>query len=158
MWESLIISNETDVMTQKLLQLLFASFSITTKRLLLDRHLGGKHHTVTVTDTLVKEIVSVPTTNVVPDRDFAIVDRLVREKPNASIVALQSMIPYSHHYGLRNNHWRNSLEVARKFAPSVRKKFNERLQVIEERRTDALLKDRGLLLIEKCELLARMTS
>lgn len=141
-WELLIISNDTDVMTQELLQLLFTSFSITTKRLLLDHLPGGKHHLVTETS----ETESVPTTNVAPERDFAVLDRLVREKPNASVVALESMILYSHN---KTSLWlekqtvdnrKKLIEVARKFAPSVRKKFNERRHVIEERRTDALLK------------------
>ena len=93
--------------------------------------------------SVIEEVASVPTTNVAPERDFAILDRLVREKPNASVVALESMILYSHN---KTSSWqplddrKKLIEVARKLAPSVRKKFNERHQAIEERRADALLK------------------
>ena len=144
-WESLINWNETDVMTQEILRLLFSSFSITTHRLLLDHLPGGKHHSVTDM-SVIEEVASVPTTNLAPERDLAILDRLVREKPNASVVALESMILYSHN---KTSSWlekqplddrKKLIEVARKLAPSVRKKFNERHQAIEERRADALLK------------------
>ena len=96
--------------------------------------------------SVIEKVASVPTTNVAPERDFAILDRLVREKPNASVVALESMILYSHN---KTSSWlekqplddrKKLIEVARKLAPSVRKKFNERRQAIEERRADALLK------------------
>lgn len=76
--EALIESNATDVMTQELLQLLFAAFSATTQRLLLDHLPGGKYHVVADT-VMVQETASVPTTNVAPERDFAIMDRLMRE-------------------------------------------------------------------------------
>ena len=41
--------------------------------------------------SVIEKVASVPTTNVAPERDFAILDRLVREKPNASVVALESL-------------------------------------------------------------------
>ena len=61
--------------------------------------------------SVIEEVASVPTTNLAPERDFAILDRLVREKPNAS-VALESMILYSHN---KTSSWqtieRNSLKL-----------------------------------------------
>ena len=94
-WNALVESNATDMMTQELLQLLFGAFSVTTQRLLLDHLPGGKYHSV-VDTVIVQETTSVPTTNVAPERDFAVLDRLMREKPNAYLVALESMILYSH--------------------------------------------------------------
>ena len=144
-WEALIHSNETDVMTQELLQLIFASFSITTKRLLLDHLPGGKHHSLS-DSTMIEETRSVPTTNVAPERDFAVLDRLIREKPNASVVALESTILYSHN---KTSVWlekqssedrKKLLDAARMLAPVIRKKFNERRRVIEERRQKMILK------------------
>lgn len=46
-WTSLIESNETDVMVQELLQLLFGAFSITTQRQLIEHLPGGKYYSVT---------------------------------------------------------------------------------------------------------------
>lgn len=82
-WNTLLESDEaTDVATQELLQLLFKSFSKTTQRLLLDHLPGGEYNAVT-DGSLITETASVPVTNVSPERDFAVLDRLLREKPNA---------------------------------------------------------------------------
>lgn len=64
-WTSLIEPNETDVMVQELLQLLFGAFSITTQRQLIDHLPGGKYYSVT-DKSVVQETASVPTTNVAP--------------------------------------------------------------------------------------------
>ena len=45
---------------------------------------------------MTQETASVPATNVTPERDFAVLDRLMREKPNANVIALESMIIFSH--------------------------------------------------------------
>ena len=120
-------------MTQELLQLLFATFSVTTQRLLLDHLPGGKYHVVADT-VMVQEIASVSTTNVAPELDFAILDRLMWEKPNASHVALESMILYSHN---KTSSWLEKqsheekgklLRMAQTFAPTIRAKFKARRQ------------------------------
>lgn len=71
-WTSLIESNETDAMVQELLQLLFGTFSPQ----LTDHVPGGKYYSVT-DKSVVQETASVPTINVAPERDFAILDRLI---------------------------------------------------------------------------------
>ena len=38
---------------------------------------------------------SVPKTNKVSERDFALLDRFLKEKPNASTVAIESLILFS---------------------------------------------------------------
>lgn len=49
----------------------------------MDHLPGGMYNSIT--DALmVEETASVPTTNVAPERDFAVLDRMIREKPNAS--------------------------------------------------------------------------
>lgn len=63
--------------------------------MLLDHFPGEQHHSVTDRH-LTEETVSVPTTNVAPERDIAIFDKLLREKPNATSIALKSMILFSH--------------------------------------------------------------
>ena len=144
-WNALIESNATDVMTQELLQLLFAAFSVTTQRMLLDHLPGGKYHVVADT-VMVQETASVPTTNVAPERDFAILDRLMQEKPKASHVALESMILYSHN---KTSSWLEKqsyeekeklLRTAQTLAPTIRAKFKARRQEIEVRREKALMK------------------
>lgn len=69
-WNGLTESNENDLQTQELLEILFTTFSVTTQKLLIDHLPEGKH---SVTDTeLINETASVPTTNVWPEGDFAI--------------------------------------------------------------------------------------
>ena len=93
-WIALIKTSEVDSMTKELLQLLFGSFSITTQRMLTDYLPEGKYHSDDA--KLKEEISSVPTTNVAPERDFAALDRLLHQKPNATSVALEAMILFSH--------------------------------------------------------------
>ena len=77
-WKALVEPSCSDAMTAELLQLLFGAFSLTTQRMLLDHLPGGQYHSVT-DGHLIEETVSVPTTNVAPERDFAIFDKLLRE-------------------------------------------------------------------------------
>ena len=93
-WNVLTQSNENDIQTQELLQVLFNAFSVTTQRLLIDHLPQGKYYSITDTE-VINEMASVPTTNVSPERDFAILDRLMQQKPNANTIALEAMIMYS---------------------------------------------------------------
>lgn len=148
-WDTLTQSHgtESDAKTQEVLQLLFAAFSITTGRMLIDHLPGGKYHSDNVTGTgLVEETATVPTTNVDPERDFAVLDRMLWEKPNASTVALESFILYSHN---RTTHWLEQqsshdkeklFQMARTLAPSIREKFKLRTLEILKQREESLAK------------------
>ena len=91
----LFMSAENDTLVQELLQLLFKSFSATVQRLLMDHLPGGEFYEVKDT-TVIEETKSVPVTNVSPERDFALLDRLLSQKPNATHIALESLLLYSH--------------------------------------------------------------
>lgn len=144
-WSALVASNAvTDTLTVEALQILFNSFSITTQRLLIDHLPGGIYSSYD--NDLYEEVASVPTTNVSPERDFAMLDRLMREKPNATVIALESIILYSHN---KTSNWLDQkgseeketlLEAARSLAPVMRKKFKERREVIEARSAAAIQK------------------
>ena len=130
-WSALCSSNDTDVLTQEILQLLFCAFSRTTQRLLLDHLPGGVYYSCEDT-VIMSETASVPYTNVAPERDFAMLDRLIREKPNATMAALEAMILYSHN---KSSKWHeqqsaddrgNLLKAARTLAPLIRAKFRRR--------------------------------
>ena len=79
---------KNDGIVQELLQLLFKSFSLTIQRLLVDHLPGGEFHGM-LDPEIIAETNSVPKTNVSPERDFAILDRLMAQKPNATYSALQ---------------------------------------------------------------------
>ena len=82
-------------MTQEVLQLLFQSFAITLQRLVIDHLPGGMYNSV-VDPQVIQETKSVPKSNVVPECDFAVLDRLMTQKPNATYIALESLLLYSH--------------------------------------------------------------
>ena len=121
---------------------------MTTQRLLLDHLPGGKYHwSHSVIDTrMVQETGTVPTTNVAPERDFAVLDRLIREKPNACLIALESMILYAHN---KTSYWLEQqtcedreklMQAARTLAPSFKAKFKARRQEIEANHEEAFAK------------------
>ena len=144
-WDALLKSNESDVMTQEVLQLVFRAFSRTCQRLLVDHLPGGVYHSV-VDPVIIQETASVPVTNVSPERDFAVLDRMLREKPNARIIALEAMVLYSHN---KSAIWldqqscearKKLFQAARTLAPAIKEKFEARRLQIEARREVALLK------------------
>ena len=72
-----------DLMVQELLQLQ-----------LKDHLQGGYCDSVTYT-VLIEKTRSVPLSNVAPEQNFAVLDRLISHKPNATTIVLESII-YSH--------------------------------------------------------------
>ena len=144
-WDTLIQSSSTDEMTLELLQLLCKAFSVTTQRLLVDHLPNGIYYNVT-DEELIKETASVPTTNVSPERDFAVLDRYLRNKPNAHLISLEAIILFAHN---KTSSWMEKLphdereklyKAARSLAPSFKEKFKARRQEIEARRKEDMEK------------------
>ena len=144
-WLALINPCDSDAMTTELLQVLFGAFSITTQRMLLDHLPGGQYHSVT-DQRIIEETTSIPTTNVQPERDFAIFDRLLREKPNATSIALESVILFSQN---KTSKWLDQktatrrekiIQAARSIAPATRQTFRERKKEMERKQAQTLAK------------------
>ena len=95
-------SEEFDELTKQLLEILFASFSIITKRMLHDHLKGGKYDQPS--DILTQESESTP--NVSTESNFACLGRLMREKPNANEITLESIIMCKSN---NTQQWRDSL-------------------------------------------------
>ena len=142
-YKVLFIGTQDDCVVQELLQLLFKSFAATVQRLLLDHLPGGQYNSVTDI-ALVEETKSVPTTNVSPERDFAILDRLMSEKPNATHIALESLLLYSHN---KTSAWLQSqppnereklLKAARSLSQTQRTKFQKRREEVLIKRQDGV--------------------
>ena len=117
---------ENDHLVEELLQLLFKSFTLTVERLLADHLPGGEFHDIS-DPHIISETVSVPKMNVVPERDFALLDRLMSQKPNAAYIALESMILFCQN---KTSDWLHSksqeeqdrlLQAARKLTKAHRK-------------------------------------
>ena len=141
---------QSSAYTMELLQLLCKSFSLTIQRLLLDHLPGGQFHDVSDPE-VITETKSVPKTNVTPERDFAVLDRLISEKPNATYIALESMLLFSRN---KTTDWlqlkppeekEKLLQAARKLTSTQRAIFHKRREEIEEKRLKALeIKEREL--------------
>ena len=92
-WAELVTSSANDGETELILQSLFAAIASLTYRLVRDHLPGGKLDDPSA--TLKEQTATMAKTNTVSERDFAMLDRLMREKPNASTAALEGMILYN---------------------------------------------------------------
>ena len=78
---------------QEILQLLCCAFSSLLLRMVADHLSGGKYDSPS-TD-LVEQTKSVLTTNTISERDYAKLDLLLHEKPNATTLSLEALILFS---------------------------------------------------------------
>jgi hypothetical protein len=90
--------------------------------------------------------VNVSTTNIVSERDFANLDRLRREKPNANTIALEGMILFTNNKTL---HWLDNLDaekkstvlkMARENAPKMLQNYKEQKHIIQQKHIEILQK------------------
>lgn len=135
-FEKLVEECDDDSMTVEVLQLLFKSFYLTMERMLADHLPQGVHDKPSATK--IGETKSTPKSNVVSERDFAQLDRLLREKLNATTIALEGMILYANN---KTRSWLDSktaeekseiLKIATKLTPAYKKLFNQRREAIRQ--------------------------
>jgi len=137
-FNSLIASSEYDATAQEILQTLFSALSLLVSRLVEDHLPEGKYDNPSV--QLATETKSVPKTNVLSERDFAKLDRLLREKPNATTLCLEGMILFANN---KTSAWLDSKTLeekedlmmkARSLAPEFKQLYKLRKkQLLEER-------------------------
>lgn len=145
---------EENVALLELLQLLFKSFAITIQRLVADHLPGGEFHGVTNPE-IVKETLSVPKTNISPERDFAILDRLMAQKPNATHIALEALILFSQNKTIDWLRLKSSaererlLQAARNLVPVHRANFQKRREEMEKLRQREIEKRERALRLKK---------
>ena len=110
---------------------------------LVDDHLPGAKHDEP-TPQLQVQTASVPKTSVISQRDFAKLDRLLREKPNASTLSLEAMVLFSNN---RTASWLASksadeiqwlLQQARTSAPEFKRFYKDRKEKITKDRAQIL--------------------
>ena len=89
----LLEPDESDAVTQEILQVLCAAYAAYSARLLADHLPGGKLHDPS--DNVRQQGQSVASTNAVSERDFAQLDGMIRENPCARTVALEGMIMFT---------------------------------------------------------------
>lgn len=119
-----------DGMTKQCLELIFESFLVKTNKMLSDHLKGGKYDKVS--DDVREESKGVLKTNVVPERDFAMLDRVMAQKPNATTMVYEAIIMCTKNDTIN---WRNKLDpakreqimqLARKSKDQQRKQYKER--------------------------------
>eukprot|EP00057_Strongylocentrotus_purpuratus_P026366 XP_011680840.1 PREDICTED: uncharacterized protein LOC105446121 [Strongylocentrotus purpuratus] len=129
---------ELDPMTKQVLEVLFLTYCQVTEKMLEDHLPSGKHSEMG--EEKVKETKSVPKTNVGVERDFGMLDRLMRLKPSAGMMFVESII-----MGVRNktSEWRKGLHVtdreklmeyARKSVKAQRDEYAERVKQLWDER------------------------
>ena len=106
-------SEEVDLLTLEALQILCTNFLIIIHRQLGDNLPGGKFSKEGAEnyDELKQQSMKVSNTNIISERDFANLDRLQREKPNANVIALEGMILFTNNKTLN---WLETLETSKK--------------------------------------------
>lgn len=141
-YTTLVASSEKyDSLTLDILSYLCSTLAAFTTRRLADHLPGGKYHHA---PDLAAETASVPKTNVISERDFAQLDRLIREKPDADTIALEGMILFSNNttagwlHSLPCDKQSQLIELARHSASSTRQQFKDRQAAIREFRLSEL--------------------
>ena len=90
-YNSLILpSNILDESTKQCLEIIFGSLCIITRRKVDDHLEDGKYSNPS--QELMKETLSVSTTNSIAKRNFGMLDRFITEKPNADMITYESII------------------------------------------------------------------
>ena len=145
---ALATPSEFDSTVQEILQVLFCAFSTLLRRLLKDHLPGGDLDMPS--DQLLVETRSVPNLNVISERDFAKLDRLLRKKPNATTLSLEGIILFSNNKTatwLHNKSPEEKEELfrkARKLAPEFKQMYTSRRQQLLEDRAQVLEKQLAL--------------
>ena len=133
MWRALVSSSTHDLVAGHMLLSIFKAFA-----LLLDRVLTDLHPVMQAEEENKKDVraktKSVPTTNTISERDFAKFDRLLREKPHASTLALEAHILFTNN---KTSKWFDQksetekakmMDEARKNASHYRKTYQHKLR------------------------------
>ena len=141
-----------DSTVEEILQVVFNSLTALVNRLLVDHLPGGVLDSPS--EELHRETKSVPNSNTVSERDFAKLDRFLREKPNATTLSLEGLILFSNN---KTSSWLNTkseeerdelFKKARKLAPEFRELYKQR--------REKLLEDRAKILRDKQIALQRL--
>lgn len=135
-WIALVTPSTThDQLARQIILSCFKSIYVILSRVISDQKPA-------VTTAKRSETISVNKTNTISERDFAKLDRLIREKPHATMLSLEAHILFSNN---KTMDWLDSkspdevktlMETARKLVPKHKERFRERLAAIEAYRLE----------------------
>ena len=141
-YQSLFTKSTHDDTVCEILKLLFAAFYRHLMHLVKDHLPGGRYDDFG--ESLSEQTITVPKTNTVSERDFAQLDRLLREKPNAVILSLEALILFNNN---QTSKWLDEKEPsvradllanARKCGIEFRKQYEVRKRRMLEERNEIL--------------------
>ena len=121
---------DIDPLVQQMLQAIFQALELLVLRMLDDHLKDGKWDKAS--EDMKQQTKSVRPTNTISERDFALLDRYIREKPNASLLVLEAHILFVNNktidwlYNKPESEKQKLLDFARRSAPAHRQKFRER--------------------------------
>ncbi|XP_066920601.1 putative leucine-rich repeat-containing protein DDB_G0290503 [Clytia hemisphaerica] len=127
-------------MTKPLLEMIFASFTVVSKRMLEDHLVGGKYDNPS--EETSQEAVAVPTSNALNERTFGMLDYLKRAKPKALDMVYEGIIMFNLN---KTKAWRDNLsksdlmmvmERARTSVKEQKKLFFQRKQQIHNEKEE----------------------
>ena len=130
-------SEQLDQFTQMALQIIVGNFCLTTIARQMESVLEGNLHNPS--NELREETKNAPTTNAASERVFSSFDRLIRERPHATTLNLESTILFETNQtaawlsGLDDSTKKHYMEIARKSAKTVLKDYRKHKMDIEER-------------------------
>ena len=132
---------EFDVLTLQALELIFVALVVKTKRLLANHLEGVKYETPS--QELQKKCCK---DQIMPERDFGMLDRLMMEKPRATTLVLEGIVMFNKN---QTSAWRGKLttekkvlimKMARQSKDRQRALYAERQLDIRKRRMDKMAK------------------
>ena len=133
---------EFEVLTQQALEVIFHAILIILERQCIDQLPGGDYWHAS--DKIQKAAANVPTTNMASESDFAIIDLLIRTKPNASVQTIQALTMWSRN---KTSSWldcmsdeerENVLSTARENVMKMKNKYKERKIDLKEKKMKRL--------------------
>ena len=136
-YQSLFAKSNHDNTVCEILKLLFDAFYCHLMHLVEDHLPGGRYDDFG--DLLSEETITVPKTNTVSEQDFAQLDRLLREKPNATTLSLEALILFNNN---QTSKWLDEKEAsvqaelmakARKCGLEFKKQYKRNRKMLEER-------------------------
>ena len=149
------------VMTRQALELLCCGILLILERQCKDQLPGGKYWDLDISTA--SKFTNVPATNVIGERDFAWLDFLVRQKPSARTITLETIIMWVNNGTME---WLDNLEPgtksrymesARSHAPEILQKYREKMQNIKRQRWEQLQqKQRDKVAKEKKQLASKV--
>ena len=137
-WTALVTPSSHDTQVEQMLLAIFKATELLLQRVLNDHSLTRK--AVARSESARSETATVKKTNTTSERDFARLDRLIREKPHATTLALEAHILFSNNKTAAwlatksESETKAFLTAARKLAPQHKHKFKQRLASIERTR------------------------